>query len=109
MEMLNFPRSPPQNLNAELNTVYVKVTWSPNSEIDLSYYNLYRSTSSGFAPAPNLVIAQISAPDTSYLDYGFVDGVKNYYKVVAVDDYGLTGEPSNEDSVVAPIVDLEML
>jgi len=109
MEMLNFPPSPPQNFNAELNGSLIDLTWSPNSEFDLSHYNLYRSTISGFTPTPSLVICQVSAPDTTYTDLGYVDGVKNYYRVIAVDDFGLPSTASNEDSVLAPVVDLELL
>ncbi|MCK4966237.1 T9SS type A sorting domain-containing protein, partial [bacterium] len=109
MEMLNFPPSPPQNFDAELDGALVNLTWRPNSEIDLYRYYVYRSTTSGFTPTPSLVIAQISPPDTSYTDLGYVEGVQNYYKIVAVDDYGLVSDPSDEDSVLTPLVDLELL
>jgi hypothetical protein len=69
------------------------LSWTPNVEIDLDLYRVYRGTDPGFTPGPgNLLTSQC---DTSYFDSGWRwDG--NYcYKVAAVDIHGNEGPYSS--------------
>jgi subtilisin len=74
----------------------LNVSWNANAEPDLSHYNIYRSTTSGFFPnASNLV----SSPATNvYSDTALIANIIYYYKVAAVDSSGNEGSPSIEAS-----------
>jgi hypothetical protein len=57
--------------------------WSPNADVDLANYRLYRGTSSTFVPGPaNLVGAPV---DTAYIDAA---AAPYYYKLTAIDVHG---------------------
>jgi fibronectin type 3 domain-containing protein len=72
----------------------IRVEWRPVSESALSHYNVYRSIYEG---GPYLVIARTRQRE--YVDPINEDGVKRYYKVTAVDRYGLES-PKQEAPVV---------
>jgi hypothetical protein len=64
------------------------VTWDANSESDICYYRVYRSTQKSFIPSiSNQVASTIS---TNYSD--IIPSDRNfYYKVIAVDRFGNSG------------------
>jgi len=76
---------------------YIRLAWSPNTELHLSYYNLYRDTESGTM----VYLATIDKSDTLYTDTQIAEGNTYYYKLTAVDDQGFESAPSNE--VIATI------
>lgn len=73
------------NLLSELRFL---ITWQPNQETNIVNYKIYRSESPTDT-ANFLLLATVPIPITSYNDkvpYKF--GIKNYYKVTAIDDGG---------------------
>ena len=75
-----------------LGQVAARLSWKSNPESDLAFYFLYRAQgSSGFER-----IAEIAAPDTTFLDYDIEIGVIYSYRVTAVDTGGNESNFSNE-------------
>jgi len=72
----------------------VKLAWSPNSESNLSHYNLYRDS----IPGTMNYLVSIQRPDTTYNDLTVITGQTYYYKLTAVDSAGNESGPSNEVS-----------
>ncbi len=93
------PPQKPDTLIGELNTDTVYLSWSANSEADLSGYQLYRDTFAGFDPSVENLLASISSPDTAYKDS--IAGIPGdlYYMLTALDTTGLESPPSNEIAV----------
>ena len=77
----------------------VKLTWKKNRlDPDVRHYAIYRSTTDGFIPAPNL---QIGAPtDTTLIDRNPVLGARNYYRAVTFDIHGNASKPSSQIAVL---------
>lgn len=72
------------------------ISWIANSEQDLDHYNIYRSTSSGFIPSQDNLVASV---DTNfYSDTGLVPSTPYYYRITAVDRAGNEGSYSDEAS-----------
>jgi hypothetical protein len=69
------------------------ISWTANTETDLSHYNVYRSTVSG---GPYDLIA--SPTTNSYSDTGLAAATTYYYVISAVDKAGNEGEKSSEAS-----------
>ncbi len=74
----------------------LKISWTNNIERDLDHYNIYRSTTSGFVPSSDNLIASLTA--TSYSDKGLSPSTTYYYRVTAVDKAGNEGVASDEVS-----------
>lgn len=90
---------PGQVLDVTVSSVsYSKLglSWIANTEPDISYYNIYRSTSSGFVPAASNRIATSTV--NSFNDNGVAPSTTYYYVVSAVDTSGNEGLPSSEVS-----------
>ncbi|MBN1884343.1 MAG: T9SS type A sorting domain-containing protein [Candidatus Krumholzibacteriota bacterium] len=62
------------------------LTWSPNAEIDLAGYRVYRGLDSGFVPGEGYLVT--STPDTTAFDGGWTWEAGYWYKVSAVDIHG---------------------
>ena len=73
--------------------------WLGNTELDLAGYNVYRSTTSGFSPAPaNRIASGIAG--ASYADaVGIATGTTYYYVVNAV-----SGSSASADSGQATVL-----
>lgn len=80
---------PPTNVTGLTAEVYIgarsiNLTWTPNSEIDLSHYKIHRAlTDVGFIPSTLNFLANTT--NAFYLDSGLTDGITYYYIVLAVD------------------------
>ena len=74
-------------------SIYLK--WNPNSEADLSGYNLYRDefTTGSFTLINNMPITNIS-----YSDNNVTAEKTYYYKITAVDSEGWESDKSNPES-----------
>ncbi len=75
----------------------LNISWSPNTEEDLNHYKLYFSTD-----GINFVILDNeTSPERLYhVHYGLLNGRNYSYYIVAVDDSGLSSQPSNVVSAV---------
>jgi len=76
----------------------LNLQWSnlSQSEAGIAYYNVYRSTISGFTPGPPNLIA---SPTVNYYnDSSLIDGTSYFYRVTAVNIYALEGNASTEES-----------
>src|SRR6267143_1841310 len=75
----------------------VLLHWPPDKiDPDVGYYEVHRSTSSNFVPAPGTRIGRTS--DTMSVDNGPVAGATNYYLIVTVDVHGNLSPPSPQAS-----------
>ncbi|NVM31595.1 MAG: fibronectin type III domain-containing protein, partial [Candidatus Helarchaeota archaeon] len=74
------------------------LNWTANTEPDLKYYNIYRSTLRGFSPGPGNKVNTTTTP--YYNDTGLTYLQKYYYRVSAEDIAGLEGPYSSQKSGV---------
>jgi fibronectin type 3 domain-containing protein len=85
-----------------INSSSIDLTWQANIEPDLSNYNVYRSTTSGFSVTTSTI--PLAQPATNiYSDVGLSESTTYYYKVAAVDTAGNIGNVSDEKSGTTPI------
>ncbi|MBC8402241.1 MAG: PQQ-binding-like beta-propeller repeat protein, partial [Candidatus Marinimicrobia bacterium] len=94
----------PQNLTVTNGDGCVTLSWSVNTESDLARYILYCSQTSGFIPTADDSLANVPAPDTTYIDSGLVNGQTYYYRLSAVDSVGNASDTSSQ--VVGHPVDM---
>ena len=76
------PPSSPTGLISVAKDSAVDLKWTLNTEGDLSYYNVYRSTSAGGTYAK---INPSNVTTNSYTDSTAINGTIYYYKITAVD------------------------
>jgi len=93
----NLAPGAPIALAAALEQTDVELTWSPggHDDDDLDFYNIYRSSVSGFTPGAGTFVG--TADDTLYADVEPGGGTW-YYLVTAEDVHGNEGDASNEAS-----------
>jgi hypothetical protein len=73
----------------------VALHWEKNAfDPDVNYYELYRSTTPGFAPTPAAKVGQTT--DTALVDAAPAAGYINYYRLVTVDIHGNRSLPSTQ-------------
>lgn len=89
----------PSGLNAIAAAGQNNLTWTDNSS-DETLFNVYRSTSNGFTPGPTNLIGTSPANDPTFTDSNVSDLTQYYYKVLAVNAFGLSAE-SNQASVIS--------
>ena len=77
------------------NTV-INLNWNASSAIDLSLYNVYRGTSSGFTIILGTTTPTATPSTNSYSDTGRTASTAYYYKVAAVDTSTNIGALSTE-------------
>lgn len=71
------------------------LVWNVNPGIEkINHYNIYRNTASGFT-VNNLTDRHFSSTTNSYNDVGLNASTTYYYRVVAVNGSGQSGEPSD--------------
>jgi fibronectin type 3 domain-containing protein len=71
----------------------LNISWTANNESDLDHYNVYRSTTQGFEPSSDNLIA--SPTTNSYSDAGLTASTTYYYRIAAVDTSGNEGTASD--------------
>ena len=104
------PPAAPMGLSIVNGDHVVELTWSANSEADMAYYHIYRSTDSTFSidslfvPEPEELLDQVPKIYTSYKDTTVNNGTVYYYRLIAVDIGNNAGLPS--DAVDGLPVDL---
>ena len=69
-----------------------------DTETDLSHYNVYRGTSSGFSVTPGKTSPVGTPVGNSYASTGLNPSTKYYYRIAAVDNAGNIGPLSSEVS-----------
>jgi hypothetical protein len=67
----------------------LELNWLPNTEADLSHYNIYRSTYDDFRPGPDNLIAMTR--ETAYFDHEWHAEAGYLYRLAATDVHGNTG------------------
>lgn len=82
------------SLGGKIDSLDAVLTWSLNDDDDFKSYNVYRSISSGFSPAPHLLVGIINSQATTEFRIENTAG-SFFYKVVVFDLQGASAE-SNE-------------
>ncbi len=100
------PPAVPSDLTATAGNNQVALSWTANTESDLAYYVIYRSTTDGFTPAAGDSVGKVDLPGTSFTDTGLGAGAY-YYRIAAVDNAGNKSSASTQASeTLAPVISL---
>jgi hypothetical protein len=98
----SFPPAAPSGLEAVYSAApqnsFIDLTWTPNTEPDLSGYNVYRHT----ANSPPVKINSELIKTPRFPDPGIQPGMKYFYSVTAVDLRGNESGKSEETSETVP-------
>jgi gliding motility-associated-like protein len=94
-QIVTLAPEPPTGLVAKAGNERVTLTWTPNSEENMSRYWVFRSTASG-SYNYSVALATVTHPTTEYVDTGLINGVTYYYELRAVNEAGYVSEPSYE-------------
>jgi uncharacterized repeat protein (TIGR01451 family) len=92
-EYVDLPPSKPEISSYAFDGTSVVLNWEENTESDLSHYDIFRDTLSGFIPENENRIGSIASPP--FFDPGVRIGSAYYYRVSAWDYSGLESEFSN--------------
>jgi len=96
-QIVTLAPEPPTGLVAKPGNRKVTLTWTPNSEEDMSRYWVFRSTTSGSYDY-SVALATVTHPTAKYVDTGLTNEVTYYYVLKAVDEDGYVSAPSYEVS-----------
>tara|TARA_Y100000590_G_scaffold271798_1_gene305105 strand:- start:491 stop:5827 length:5337 start_codon:yes stop_codon:yes gene_type:complete len=93
-----FVPAKPSGLKATAGVEKVAFIWNKNSENDVASYKVYRSTTSGFSPSSNNLIASVISTynPVSWSDNNLQGGTTYYYRISAVDQAGNESLMSDE-------------
>lgn len=91
----------PANLQASANGSNIILSWSPNSEIDLAGYNVYRANSIN---GTYFKLNSSPITSTSFTDISSPVGVTSYYHVTAINASGTESAPASISATVPPPV-----
>jgi hypothetical protein len=83
------------------NDGHMYLLWGQNMEKNLSHYELYRSTESGFVPSAENFVAKVEPGEYRmgrYVDEGLAVHTQYFYRVRAVNTDGVCGDFSEEFS-----------
>ena len=99
----NVPPGAVQSVAAQIETnMSVDVHWAKDVvDPDVGYYEVHRSTTSGFSPGASTKIGQTH--DTLFVDGSPVGSAVNYYRVITVDIHGNQSSPSIQASTGNPL------
>ncbi len=95
--IVDAPPTAPTGLVAKAGNRRVTLTWTANTEEDMSRYWVYRSTTSESYDY-SVAIATVTHPTTRYVDTGLTNEVTYYYVLKAVDEAGNESVASDEVS-----------
>ncbi|GAB4257270.1 Ig-like domain-containing protein [Thermincola ferriacetica] len=76
----------------------LKISWSPNTEPDLSGYKIYRDTSP--TGSFNTLVGSVPAGTTNITDNGLTEFTRYYYKVTAYDTSSNESDKASSTAVV---------
>jgi len=96
-QIVTLAPEPPTGLVAKPGNRKITLTWTPNSEEDMSRYWVFRSTTSG-SYNYSVALATVTHPTAKYVDTGLTNEVTYYYVLKAVDEDDYASEPSYEVS-----------
>jgi sugar lactone lactonase YvrE len=94
----------PQNLTVLNGNAQVTLKWGKNAEKDLVRYRIYSGTSSN----PTTKVDSSSSADTTKIITGLTNGTKYYFRVTAVNVYGMESGYSSEVSATPSPTGVEM-
>jgi fibronectin type 3 domain-containing protein len=109
------PRPAPVNgLKASAEADHISINWEKSSESDIKSYFVYRSVSSGSilsSPAGGAwsKLKELSADQTSYIDFDLKQESIYIYRIISEDKDGLKSDPAESGQVISPIVKQEKL
>lgn len=92
---------PPQDVTAIQDGNAAYLSWTPSEESNVIGYRIYRSN------APGASALLDSSVGTSYHDTSVIDGTTYYYRITAVNDFGLESSYSDEVSLTITIVGVD--
>jgi len=101
-----YPPDPPQNLTVTDSIQVIRLQWTPNSESDLKYYNVYRSESGTFEPEMTTLIGKVFPPNHTLADSLLENSSIYYYRVTAVDSVESESKASIFCKVLAVYIDV---
>ncbi|MCG2703985.1 MAG: gliding motility-associated C-terminal domain-containing protein, partial [Candidatus Omnitrophica bacterium] len=93
----DLPPSAPQGLTLANSDGLVQLSWTANTEPDLSGYNVYRAEVSG---GPYIKLNTLPLSQSLYTDSGLNNGTIYHYVVTAVDTAGNESDYSQENSAM---------
>jgi gliding motility-associated-like protein len=96
-QIVTLAPEPPTGLVAKPGNRRITLTWTPNSEEDMSRYWVFSSTTSG-SYNYSVALATVTHPTAKYVDTGLTNEVTYYYVLKAVNEAGYASEPSYEVS-----------
>jgi len=97
------PPGPVTTLTATYNLLTgVALNWQPPADIDLEYFQVFRSTTSATAYSQTGTVPYTGTATHAFTDPNPAPGVANYYIVTSVNMGGTVSPPSNEVSVTPP-------
>ncbi|MFC1593664.1 hypothetical protein ACFL3O_01885, partial [Candidatus Neomarinimicrobiota bacterium] len=89
------PPSAPINLQVILEADSVKLSWAPNTELDVEKYYIYRNSTLNDIQQDLSFIGTVYAPDSNFSYISFDSAINYFYGVTAVDIAGNQGLISN--------------
>lgn len=92
----NLPPFPPQAATGSMVAGAVQLQWKKNFESDFAEYEIYRSTTSGFVPNEQNLLAK--TVDTLYRDNTVQSNTAQYYIIKAVD---VNGNRSDNSALIS--------
>ena len=94
------PPNPPVGLSYFPGSGEVDISWTANTEADLTHYIIYKGQEMDALDS----IAEIQAPTTNYVDTNLDPTIINYYALTAVDSAGLDSDTSEMLAVSFPTI-----
>jgi len=94
------PPSPPRNLSAKEGDGIIELIWDYSLDIDVKYYNIFRSTGID-KKYEKINKIQLKPNEIYYKDSAIVTGQQYFYYVVAIDEAGNISEKSNIVNAIA--------